>query len=74
MESILEGKRHVLYGIDILRKVCNHPDLLLGQDDEQVMQSRSYGKVQNSGKMVVTRQLLRMWKDGGHKVLLFTQT
>ena len=28
VKSILEGTRHALYGIDILRKICNHPDLL----------------------------------------------
>ena len=26
--EILEGARHALAGIDILRKICNHPDLL----------------------------------------------
>jgi len=26
--EIYSGKRNVLYGIDILRKICNHPDLL----------------------------------------------
>lgn len=33
--EILEGSRQALAGIDILRKVCNHPDLLerlSGQD------------------------------------------
>ncbi|KAJ1972952.1 DNA repair protein rhp26, partial [Dimargaris verticillata] len=29
MESILEGRRQMLYGIDIVRKICNHPDLLM---------------------------------------------
>ncbi|KAJ1660680.1 DNA repair protein rhp26 [Dispira simplex] len=28
MTSILEGRRQVLFGIDIVRKICNHPDLL----------------------------------------------
>ena len=27
MSAIMIGKRQVLYGIDILRKICNHPDL-----------------------------------------------
>lgn len=34
--SILEGKRHALYGIDILRKICNHPDLLARKELEKV--------------------------------------
>ena len=29
---------------------------------------------ERSGKMVVLRQLLRLWKEGGHRVLLFAQT
>ncbi|KAJ1923164.1 DNA repair protein rhp26 [Tieghemiomyces parasiticus] len=29
MASIFEGRRQVLFGIDIVRKICNHPDLLL---------------------------------------------
>ncbi len=34
--SILEGKRHALYGIDILRKICNHPDILRRDKIESV--------------------------------------
>lgn len=28
VSDILSGARHALAGIDILRKICNHPDLL----------------------------------------------
>lgn len=28
MDSIMEGRRHVLFGIDIVRKICNHPDIV----------------------------------------------
>lgn len=28
LKSIMDGKRQVLYGVDILRKICNHPDLV----------------------------------------------
>lgn len=28
VSEILEGRRQALAGIDILRKICNHPDLL----------------------------------------------
>jgi DNA excision repair protein ERCC-6 len=31
--QILDGRRHALYGIDILRKICNHPDLVRAADD-----------------------------------------
>ncbi|KAJ1988438.1 DNA repair protein rhp26 [Dimargaris cristalligena] len=29
LAGIMEGRRQVLFGIDIVRKICNHPDLLL---------------------------------------------
>ncbi|KAI9224096.1 SNF2 family N-terminal domain-containing protein [Blastocladiella britannica] len=64
-ESILQGKLNSLYGIDALRKICNHPKLHnkdLTFDPEL------------SGKLVVVRELLRLWHDERHKVLLFCQT
>lgn len=33
MEGIINGDRNSLYGIDILRKICNHPDLILRERD-----------------------------------------
>lgn len=38
--SILEGQRHALYGIDILRKICNHPDILHKNEMESVRRGR----------------------------------
>lgn len=71
LNQIKNGKRHVLYGIDILRKICNHPDILkkdLLKDDQ------NYGDPRRSGKMQVVKQLLLLWKKEGHKTLLFTQS
>ena len=34
----------------------------------------TYGHWRRSGKMVVIESLLRLWKDQGHRVLLFSQT
>ncbi|KAI0180328.1 SNF2 family N-terminal domain-containing protein [Hypoxylon sp. FL1284] len=71
MNSILKGTRNSLYGIDILRKVCNHPDLL-----DARLKSRegySWGTPNKSGKMQVVKALLQMWKRFGHKTLLFSQ-
>ena len=70
VNGILDGKRNVLAGIDILRKICNHPDLLEDESDEHVQE---YGAVAKSGKLVVVDALLRMWKEQGHRVLLFSQ-
>ncbi|KAI8645959.1 SNF2 family N-terminal domain-containing protein [Parasitella parasitica] len=71
MDAILERRRQVLYGIDIVRKICNHPDLIdltLSQSDPD------YGNPDRSGKMVVVKALLKMWKQQQHRVLLFCQT
>ncbi|KAJ3186290.1 hypothetical protein HDU85_007730 [Gaertneriomyces sp. JEL0708] len=69
--SILDGRRHALYGIDLLRKICNHPDLL---DRKEMEHTRNYGMLERSGKMKVVQALLRMWRSQGHKALLFCQT
>lgn len=70
MKSILAGKRHSLYGIDILRKICNHPDLV---DHKRSAHKTNYGEPSKSGKMRVVKGLLEMWKKAGHKTLLFAQ-
>ncbi|QDS75669.1 hypothetical protein FKW77_007451 [Venturia effusa] len=70
MSSILAGKRQALYGIDILRKICNHPDLVQHKRDSK---NSGYGEDAKSGKMQVVKALLEMWKKAGHKTLLFAQ-
>ncbi|KAG7290207.1 hypothetical protein NEMBOFW57_000205 [Staphylotrichum longicolle] len=71
MTSILNRTRQSLYGIDILRKICNHPDLL----DPRLKSKPGYtwGDDSKSGKMAVVKSLLPMWKRLGHKTLLFCQ-
>ncbi|KAK3937625.1 hypothetical protein QBC46DRAFT_460754 [Diplogelasinospora grovesii] len=71
MASILNRTRQSLYGIDILRKICNHPDLL-----DPTLKNRAgyrWGSPSKSGKMQVVKSLLPMWKRLGHKTLLFCQ-
>ncbi|MCJ1339150.1 hypothetical protein MMC09_004439 [Bachmanniomyces sp. S44760] len=72
MNSILNGRRQVLYGIDILRKICNHPDLV----EHRLLSTKpgyDYGSGSKSGKMKLVQALLELWKKGGHKTLLFAQ-
>lgn len=71
LDQIKTGKRQVLFGIDILRKICNHPDLL---DREEKRHQASYGDPKRSGKMQVVKQLLLLWHKQHHKTLLFTQS
>lgn len=72
LKAIMNGKRQILYGIDILRKICNHPDL---QEHRtlSVKPDYDYGRASKSGKMQVVQALLELWKEQGNKVLLFAQ-
>ncbi|KAF5192713.1 Chromatin remodeling [Thalictrum thalictroides] len=71
VEQIFDGNRNSLYGIDVMRKICNHPDLL---EREHSSSHPDYGNPERSGKMKVVAQVLKVWKDQGHRVLLFAQT
>lgn len=71
MDAILERRRQVLYGIDIVRKICNHPDIM---DLTMSHSDIEYGNPERSGKMIVVKALLKMWKQQQHRVLLFCQT
>ncbi|KAI4364090.1 hypothetical protein MLD38_020227 [Melastoma candidum] len=71
VEQILDGSRNSLYGIDVMRKICNHPDLL---EREHSYQNPDYGNPVRSGKMKVVAEVLKVWKEQGHRVLLFAQT
>ncbi|KAL2068278.1 hypothetical protein VTL71DRAFT_16376 [Oculimacula yallundae] len=71
MNAILNHTKQSFSGISILRKICNHPDLL----DERLKGKPGYkwGNPNKSGKMQVVKALLEMWKGFGHKTLLFSQ-
>ncbi|XP_023641564.1 protein CHROMATIN REMODELING 8 isoform X2 [Capsella rubella] len=71
VEQILDGNKNSLYGIDVMRKICNHPDLL---EREHSYQNPDYGNPERSGKMKVVAEVLKVWKQQGHRVLLFSQT
>ena len=72
LKAIMNGKRQILYGVDILRKICNHPDL---QEHRRlsIKIGYDYGNGAKSGKMQVVKALLGLWKVQGHKTLLFAQ-
>jgi Superfamily II DNA/RNA helicases, SNF2 family len=73
LSSILKGRRNVLMGIDILRKICNHPDLV-NRDILSHKKGYNYGNPAKSGKMQVLKNLLQLWQLQKHKTLLFCQT
>ncbi|KAB2602304.1 DNA repair protein rhp26 [Pyrus ussuriensis x Pyrus communis] len=71
VEQIMDANRNSLYGIDVMHKICNHPDLL---EREHCGQNPDYGNLERSGKLKVVSQVLKVWKDQRHRVLLFSQT
>ncbi|CAG9466591.1 unnamed protein product [Pedinophyceae sp. YPF-701] len=71
VQEIVDGSRNALAGIDILKKICNHPDLL---QRVQMGGSEGYGLPERSGKLRVAEKVLGMWKQQGHRCLVFTQT
>ncbi|KAI0402921.1 SNF2 family N-terminal domain-containing protein [Xylaria palmicola] len=72
MGDVLKGKTQSFFGIDRLRKICNHPDLV--DPNIKSKQPQNWGAANKSGKMQVLKALLGMWKKLGHKTLLFSQT
>ncbi|KAK7729394.1 DNA repair protein rhp26 [Cytospora paraplurivora] len=71
MNAILNKGRSSLYGIDHLRKICNHPDLAFPQRKNRP--NYKWGAAAQSGKMQVVKRLVPLWKRFGHKTLLFSQ-
>ncbi|KAJ3128979.1 hypothetical protein HK101_005308, partial [Irineochytrium annulatum] len=69
--QILEGRKNALAGIDTLRKICNHPDLVYRLEDQH---KPDYGDLARSGKLQVVRALLASWSKQGHRTLVFCQT
>ena len=63
--------RNPLAGIDVLRKICNHPDLL---QRSSWGDNPGYGDPCRSGKLRVALRVLLAWAGAGHKALVFCQT
>lgn len=72
VRSIMDGNLKAFSGIEKLRKICNHPDLL-NRDVLKKQKGYSYGDPSKSGKMQVVKALLDLWKKNGHKALIFAQ-
>ncbi|XP_060531636.1 LOW QUALITY PROTEIN: DNA excision repair protein ERCC-6-like [Cylas formicarius] len=70
-------RANMLVAITALRKLCNHPDLFLFDENEAKNDDAdlpdSFGYYKKSGKMVVVSALLKIWKRQRHRVLLFSQ-
>lgn len=75
-KKILSGKRNALYGIDMLRKICNHPQLVdLNTKDKKIIKLPKVKELASkSGKIQVVLALLELWTKEERKTLIFTQT
>ncbi|VDM32496.1 unnamed protein product [Hydatigera taeniaeformis] len=87
-QNIMHGNGQVLGGLVVLKKLCNHPDLVTGgprrfgmrhgesddDDHEEGDEWFRFGCSRRSGKLMVTLDLLALWWEQKHKVLLFTQS
>ncbi|PIK45448.1 putative DNA excision repair protein ERCC-6 [Apostichopus japonicus] len=78
--QIMKGEYQIFSGLITMRKICNHPHLvtggpriLKGDDEEDLPEEERYGHWSKAGKMVVITSLLKIWKEQGHRVLLFSQ-
>ncbi|TPX33995.1 hypothetical protein SmJEL517_g03222 [Synchytrium microbalum] len=58
-----------------LKKAANHPYLFDGAEDSTISNKQDIlrGIISNSGKMVLLDKLLTRLKEGGHRVLIFSQ-
>lgn len=76
LRKILEGKRNALYGIDMLRKICNHPNLVdPSVKDKKVANLPTVEELSSkAGKIQVILALLDLWIKEKRKTLIFTQT
>lgn len=68
--KILQGKKNVLCGIDMLRKICNHP--YLWSKDSRYLSEENLSWC--SGKMEMLNSLLERWRQAGRKALVFSQS
>jgi len=62
---IKSGNGEFFAGIDLMRKICNHPFLF-----DETKASRDTNL---SCKLIVLQKLLPKWKEKGHRVLIFSQ-
>lgn len=70
LDTVMTEKRQLFAAVSKLRQICNHPDLVVPADG----QPADFGAVERSGKLRVVQQLLPLWEQQGHRVLLFSQS
>lgn len=67
-----DEKKYYLNLLMQLRKVCNHPYLFPGIEPEGIEEGEHL--IEASGKLVIMDKILnKLFEEGGHKVLIFSQ-
>ena len=75
-KAVYEGMRNMLYGVDILRKICNHVFLNDADHGKYALQQAQNlaDMTEGSAKLKVLNHVLAQWRAQRHRVLIFTQT
>mmetsp|Transcript_12003 Transcript_12003/g.26179 ORF Transcript_12003/g.26179 Transcript_12003/m.26179 type:complete len:1309 (-) Transcript_12003:106-4032(-) len=82
--GVAKGSVQLLKAVTVLRKICNHPDLVApngrslccddassSSSDEDFYEQEKLAE--RSGKLQVLSKILPLWHKQGHKVIIFTQ-
>eukprot|EP00803_Ostreobium_quekettii_P009166 evm.model.scf_268.3 EVM.evm.TU.scf_268.3 scf_268:59398-67593(-) len=56
-----------------MRKICNHPDLILGEIDGSIKFPSPEQLIEQCGKLALMDRILKKLHSKGHKVLIFSQ-
>eukprot|EP00927_Polykrikos_kofoidii_P006006 TRINITY_DN12425_c0_g1_i3.p1 TRINITY_DN12425_c0_g1~~TRINITY_DN12425_c0_g1_i3.p1 ORF type:complete len:1451 (-),score=306.87 TRINITY_DN12425_c0_g1_i3:349-4701(-) len=68
-----KGSGAVFFSLSVLRKLCNHPDLLLKDAGPEMLPTDMWNH-ERSGKMKVLAEVLKVWHSENHRALIFAQT
>jgi len=71
-KTVTDDKKFYLNVLMQLRKVCNHPYLFDGVEDESLPELGAH-IINASGKMIILDKLLQKLTKGKHQVLIFSQ-
>ena len=84
--GVMRGSANLLGAVTTLRKICNHTSLVANangsihsslHDDSSSSSDEFYEEddaiADQSGKLQVLSKILPLWKQQGHKVIIFTQ-
>ena len=64
----------VFFALSVLRKLCNHPDLLIKSTEDGNEAREDLWDFEKSGKMKVLSEILKVWHADKHRILIFVQT